>query len=31
LRIVAGGVSLSAFKRTLTNLGNVVRIPQPKH
>jgi hypothetical protein len=29
--IVAGGVSLSAFKRTLQDLGNAVRIQQPKH
>jgi hypothetical protein len=28
--VVAGGVSLSAFKRTLKDLGNVVRLPAPK-
>jgi hypothetical protein len=28
--VIAGGVSLSAFKRTLRDLGNVVRLPAPK-
>lgn len=28
--VVAGGVSLSAFKRTLKDLGSVVRLPAPK-
>ena len=28
--VIAGSVSLSAFKRTLKDLGSVVRLPAPK-
>jgi hypothetical protein len=28
--IIAGGASISAFRRTLQDLGNAVKFPQPK-